>query len=292
MTIWLDVPARVLVLVGLTAALMVGGCARSQEDAIERRELPAVPQRAAQSAAESTAPGIETPAPASTPARPSMAPPTARGVTPVAPSEVRRPAGGWSADRYPRPEEVPLAPMGEVIGYSPVTKSPGYYPGNDPEADAVRTGRRQAPVIDFPFTGGMGSPEDLAIFILEALWKRDSRALQGVRVTLDEFSRIMWPEFPQSRPACNSTAEFAYFFLDRTCHQGIGTGLENWGGRDLRLDGIAYTVGRSPYTNFTLYDGVELHVSDVDGRTAVVRFARSFAERKGVWKVYTYKDKE
>jgi hypothetical protein len=182
--------------------------------------------------------------------------------------------------------------MGHAIGFSPVTQSPGYYPGDDPEADAVRTGRRKAPLIDVPFQGGMKSPEDLALYILDALRRRDSRSLQSVRVTLTEFSEIMWPEFPQSRPYCNSNAEFAYSYMDRTSVQGENLGLSNWGGLDLRLEGIAYPGGRSRYANFTLYNDVELHVRDAEGRSGVIRFVRCIAERKGVWKVYTYKDKE
>ena len=197
------------------------------------------------------------------------------------------------ADCYSiKPEDVPLAPMGEEPGYSPLTRSPGYYPPNDPEADAVQRGRRIAPKVDLPFTGGEGSPEKLALAILEGVRNGDSDALQTLRVTQKEFSEIMWREFPQSRPICNSDAETAYFYLDRECHSGIGLGLSHWGGQDLRLLGVTYSIGRAPYTNFTLYRGVQIHVILPNGEEGVVKFVRTFAERNGIWKVYAYKDKE
>jgi hypothetical protein len=206
-----------------------------------------------------------------------------------------RPAGApreGAGSLYPRPEEVPLAPMGEEIGPSPLTKAPGYHPPDDPEADAVRAGRRKAAVIDTPFTGGENSPEELAQDVLDALRTRDFNALQRLRVNPDEFAEIMWPEFPQSRPLCNNRVDDVFFFLDRTCHSGITLALSTWGGQDLRLLGITYEIGRAPYTNFTLYHGVNIHVLEPDGREAVIRSVRSLAERKGVWKIYSFKDKE
>jgi hypothetical protein len=300
--------ALILVLGGLAAALVLGGCDRNDAGVAARRESADVSDRPSPSPTESAAPAASALRPgAMAPSTPALAQKSERSTAPAgsvvaspagrgANAETSRPnsasADGRTTSSFPRPEDVPLAPMGHAIGFSPVTQSPGYYPGDDPEADAVRTGRRHAPLIDVPFKGGMKSPEDLALFILDALRKRDSRALQGVRVTSAEFSEIMWPEFPQSRPACNSTAEFAYSYMDRTSVQGASLGLSNWGGSDLRLEGITYPGGRSPYANFTLYNDVELHVRNAEGQPGVIRFVRCLAERKGVWKVYTYKDKE
>jgi hypothetical protein len=321
MTTLLDTRARGLaplraagsVLAGLLVIGLFSGCARNSDEVPGRRETSGAQIRQAPAPTESAASRVLSPAAVSPAGSAGAAAPGATSATsptpvnadariagatsraaggPESASPVMKGAGSGGPVAFPRPEDVPLAPMGDKIGYSPVTKSPGYYAGDDPEADAVRTGRRKAPVIDIPFTGGMGSAEELALYILDALRKNDSRALEAIRVTPDEFTRIMWPEFPQSRPYCNSTAEFAFFFLDRTSHQGVGLGMTTWGGKDLRLDGISYTGGRSVYTNFTLFNGVELQVSDPDGQAGVVRFAQCFAERKGSWKVYTYKDKE
>jgi hypothetical protein len=176
--------------------------------------------------------------------------------------------------------------MGEKIGFSPVTQSPGYVPPNDPEADAVRTGRRKAAKVDVPFTGGRSTPELLAQEILDALKANDFDALRALRVTEDEFTRIMYQEFPESRPICNSDAGTAYFFLDRTNHSGCSTGLTHWGGRD-------------PAARHPLHDRSgalhQLHAlprrrdprAESQGKR---KFARTFAGGS-TWKVYSFKDR-
>ncbi len=193
--------------------------------------------------------------------------------------------------RFPRPEEIQLAPMGQEITPSALTSSPGYVPPNDPEADAVRTGKRVVGKIDLPFTGGESTPERLAIRILAAVEASDMNALQALRVNADEFTQILWPEFPQSRPITNAKVGDVWFFLDQRCHGGISAGLTDWGGQKLELLGLTYEVGRAPYTNFTLYDGVRLHVRAESGEEFALKFVGTLAERNGVWKVYAYTDR-
>ena len=286
---------RGLVWLGVCAALVPAGCGRNAETA----DRPAKTVHASLVPDPAALGGKTAPAPAS----PARAPAPAQGGSipgdPDSPVSPEPAAAAQSAalagaghEGFPRPEDVPLAPMGETIGYSPVTKSPGYVPANDPEADAVRTGRRQAAKIDIPFTGSKSSPELLAEGILDALQARDIQGLLALGITSKEFADIMYPEFPESRPICNSDASTAFFFLDRTNHSGCNLGLSNWGGQDLQLQGIRYTVGRAPYTNFTLYRGVSIYVIRPNGEEGVIKFARTFAERNGTWKVYSYKDRE
>jgi len=202
-----------------------------------------------------------------------------------------RTVGVGESPRFQRPEDAPLAPMGMELTPSALVNSPGYTPPSDPEADAVRRGRRDVEPIDTPFTGGAPSPEALARKVLAALEAGDMDGLQALRVTGDEFAQILWPEFPQSRPITNNRVGDVYFFLDRRCHSGISTGLSDWGGEKLELRGLTYEVGRAPYTNFTLYDGVRIHVRRANGEEAVLKFVGTLAERKGVWKIYAYSDR-
>lgn len=240
-------------------------------------------------AAASVVAGVAT---AAEPTPPGRAASSAGAVPGPAGRVASAPNRARSVDPYPRPQDVPLAPMGHKKGPSPLTKAPGYYPADDPEAESFLTGRRHAAAVDIPFTDGESSPERLALAILDALRTNDSRALHALRVTESEYAKIMWPEFPESRPICNSNAHDTFFFLDRKCHQGVGLGLSTWGGQDLQLEGIAYAVGRAPYLNFTLYHGVQIHIRRPDGEEAVVKFVQAFAEHQGIWKIYNYQDKE
>jgi hypothetical protein len=264
------------------AALSGSGCQNRAADLESAKPL----RSESPSPAASVAAAPEVDAPAKTaPSKVAAAP------VPAIPATATSPVGS-EARRFPRPEDVPPAPMGETIGFSPVTQAKGYHPPDDPEADAVRTGRRVAKKVDIPFTGGLSSPEALAQAILDALRAEDVQALGLIRVTEKEFSEIMYPEFPESRPICNSDAATAFFFLDRTCHSGSSLGMTTWGRQHLELLGIEYAGGRSVYTNFTLYHGVHIHALNERGQEVVLKFARTFAERNGVWKVYGYKDKE
>src|SRR6185503_6980833 len=91
----------------------------------------------------------------------------------------------------------------QIQARSPLESSPGYYPPADPESLAAVNGRRDAPPVEGEFSGGAASLEDLAREILAGLEQNDERALHALRVTQDEFERIIWPEMPQSRPITN-----------------------------------------------------------------------------------------
>lgn len=299
-----------LLMVTVVMAAIVGGvlgtgCGRSHETATDAARAKAAAVRPAPAMTEAATPASSPSADATVrPAPPVVgneasassnraAPPAG-----VIPGEIEAKAAGPGAkarraeDPFPRPEDVPLAEMGHKKGPSPVVNSPGYYPPNDPEAESFFTGRRKAAAVDVPFTGGESSPERLALAILDALRTEDNKALHALRVTEDEFTKIMWLEFPQSRPICNSNAHDTFFFLDGKCRQGVGLGLSTWGGQEMRLLGIDYTAGRAPYLNFTLYHGVQIHVRMSNGEEAIIKFVQAFAERRGVWKVYNYQDKE
>ncbi len=186
---------------------------------------------------------------------------------------------------------IPHAPMGKKPpGPSPLENSPGYELPPDPERHTVETGRREVPKLDIAFETGAASADELIVLILEGLRTGDKELLKSLRVDFKEFSEILWPEFPQSRPATNLEPGNAWFFLDRESAAGMTRAIRRWVGRDFRLDTVEYETGFAPYTNFNLLHGIRLHVREPDGQKLVLRFAETFAECGGRWKVYTYKD--
>ena len=163
MTSKIDLVRRGLVLIAIAALAPGLGCSRNGESA-ERPAAKTTENHPVQAAMVPDPSALATKAavpPAATPAAAAAEP-----KAPAVPGDPDLPSADAASSRanagYPRPEDVPLAPMGEKIGFSPVTQSPGYVPANDPEADAVRTGRRKAAKIDVPFQGGRSTPELLA----------------------------------------------------------------------------------------------------------------------------------
>jgi hypothetical protein len=186
-------------------------------------------------------------------------------------------------------ETVPLAPMGVDPGRSILDGVENPDRVKDPEADAVRRGRRDAAPISRELSGSFASAEELARVLLEGVRDGDPKALHDLRVTNAEFETIFWPEFPQSRPATNLLPSDGWFFHDASCHDGVSEILSIFGGRDLTLFEVRCTRGRLDFANFDLYDGIAIDAIDSSGERVTIPWAVTFAERNGRWKIYMYK---
>jgi hypothetical protein len=168
---------------------------------------------------------------------------------------------------------------------------PGYVPLVDPESSAVVIGRRMnAALVRMPFTGGGSSMKALGEAIcrvLEDTPKLDS--LMMLAVGEDEFRRILWPEFPQSRPVTGLTADDGWGALYPRLLNGCNSALvEHAGGYyaflRFEVDSVA------TYRNFTLHSGVTMVVRDATGAERRMDWLRAIAERKGRYKIYSVRD--
>lgn len=173
---------------------------------------------------------------------------------------------------------------------SPLEHSPGYFPPDDPESMSVITGRREALPVTGEFTGGAPTFETLLQAVLVAIERGDEGTLHALRVSRAEFERYLWPEFPQSRPITNIQAEDAWTFVQSGSLAGASRAIGSYGGRRLTIRGIA-SSGPLPYTNFTLWRDIVLTARDESsGEIQTLRFLPAVAERRGRFKVFSYKD--
>ncbi|HEX7878627.1 MAG TPA: hypothetical protein VF720_04425, partial [Candidatus Eisenbacteria bacterium] len=94
---------------------------------------------------------------------------------------------------------------------------PDYHPGaDDPEADAARKGRREVPVSDRAFDiGGAPSLNDLVNLVVSGVDQAEGPTLERTAITRHDFETILWPEFPQSRPAAGVPSAEAWDFVHR-----------------------------------------------------------------------------
>jgi hypothetical protein len=173
---------------------------------------------------------------------------------------------------------------------SPLNRSPGYYPPDDPESLSVITGRRDAPAVALELSGGALSLEDFARLLLAGLQARDERAIHALRVTRREFDLILWPEFPESRPITRITSQDAWDLSEPTSRTGVARSVGLYGGRQLSL--VRVTASRrEAFRNFTLHREVTIEARDAgDGSIARIRFASTVVERRGRFKGLIYKD--
>lgn len=191
----------------------------------------------------------------------------------------------------PTPSGAP-SPMGMPSDHrGSVTLEPGYYPPNDPESSSVRIGRRaNALLVTKPFTGGARSLDELGQMVCHALDYAYADTLFSLAVREDEFRDILWPEFPQSRPATGITWQDGWLFLYGRLHQGCGQAIRDYGGHWYHFVRFDRDASTTHYKNFNLYDGLILVTRDDEGTIQKFRWLRAAVERKGRFKIYSTND--
>lgn len=183
------------------------------------------------------------------------------------------------------------AAAGTRVRAPSIRDSPGWYPPADPESLADRIGRRlDAPVVRARFTGGCRSLDELGRAVLWALHHADADSLRSLCVTREEFSDVMWREFPQSRPATGLTADDAWGALARRFSAGVHGAVVEHAGRPLRFRRIERTDSTRHYRNFRLHNGVIIVAVNERGEEERLRFVRAAAERQGRFKIQSTTD--
>jgi hypothetical protein len=200
------------------------------------------------------------------------------------------PDAGHDESPLPAFPESPLR-TAHAAGRSPLENSPGYFPPDDPESASVRLGRREAPPVEGEFRGGAASLEDFARAFLDGLNSKDTRALEALRVTKNEFVTFLWREFPESRPITHITADDAWGLANPTSVSAMNRAMGEHGGRDLRLVRVDRERTQE-FTNFDLVRGVAITArSESTGELHVIKTAPSVAVRHGRYKALLYRDK-
>jgi hypothetical protein len=172
-----------------------------------------------------------------------------------------------------------------------VRDTPGYVPLADPDSAAERLGRRPgAPAVSMPFKGGAKSLEALGRAICGALHGDTPDSLLRLCVSEDEFRDILWPEFPQSRPATGLRWDDAWPVLWGRLNGGSVSEVLEHGSRVYTLLRVEQTGATAEYRNFKLHPGLVIVARDDQGQERRFDWIRSVAERKGRFKVYSMRD--
>ena len=171
-----------------------------------------------------------------------------------------------------------------------VKDSPGYRPPSDPDSVAEQLGRRPAaPIVRTPFTGGAKSLKALGEAVLGAFHAESVDSLLRLCLTPEEFRDILWPEFPQSRPATGLRWDDAWPVLHGRLNGGSLASVREFGGHHYTLLRVE-TKAVVPYKNFKLHNGITIVARDDEGREVRYTAVRSVAERRGRFKIYSMFD--
>jgi len=172
-----------------------------------------------------------------------------------------------------------------------VKDSPGYVPAVDPDSMAEKLGRRpDAALVDVPFTGGARSMDALARAIAGAFHAESVDSMLALCVNSKEFREILWPEFPQSRPATGVRWDDAWEILWGRLNGGSVAAVRENGGHVYTLVRVERTAATVNYKNFKLHNGITLVLKDDEGQVKRLSWIRSVAERKGRFKIYSMSD--
>ena len=167
---------------------------------------------------------------------------------------------------------------------------PGYIRPVDPESMSVLIGRRaNAPVVSKPFKGGFRTIDDLGRAVCRVLHKNDRDSLLAMCVSVDEFTDIMWLEFPQSRPATGVQWQDAWTMHYARIHAGSSHAVRDYGGHIYQFIGFARDSVMH-YKNFSLHNHLILVAKDDLGDVQKWHWLRSVAERKGRFKIWSTED--
>ncbi|TPW17631.1 MAG: hypothetical protein FD129_301 [bacterium] len=168
---------------------------------------------------------------------------------------------------------------------------PDYKPGaDDPEAEAAVRGYRTVPVRDRTFeSGGAASLADLVQMVATGIDLGDGVLLDRSAVNFDDFQAILWPEFPQSRPAAGVPINEAWDFLRRRHLASFNRTTGEYHGKGLKVASIK--VGNVVnYTNFKLHDEMEVTLVDAAGDPIQFDMIRTVVECRGRFKLYSTRD--
>lgn len=172
-----------------------------------------------------------------------------------------------------------------------IEDSPGYVRAVDPESSSVRLGRRlDAPRVSQLFQGGAPSLDALGRAVCRALHHGNADSLRLLCVRMDEFRDILWPEFPQSRPATGLTSEDAWRVLDVRLLGGCNGAVREHGGHHLEFLRFEHMDSTAVYKNFRLHNGLMMVAKNDAGEVERFGWLRSVAERKGRFKIYSMRD--
>ena len=172
-----------------------------------------------------------------------------------------------------------------------VRDTPGYVPLADPDSAAERLGRRpNVLLVSMPFTGGAKSLEALGRAVCGALHGDTPDSLLRLCVSEEEFRDILWPEFPQSRPATGLGWEDAWPVLWGRLNGGSVSAVRERGSRVYTLLRVEQAGATTEYRNFKLHAGFVIVARDDEGHEQRFDWIRSVAERKGRFKIYSMRD--
>lgn len=122
--------------------------------------------------------------------------------------------------------------------------------------------------------------------VLVALEKGDRAALEQMRMTREEYERLIWPQLPESN---DLTFEYAWSLNQHNSIAALDRALEQFTGVRLALEDVRFAEPAEEYTGFTLHLGARVIARRLrDGMLGELTVLDAMVEMGGRWKLLNF----
>lgn len=134
------------------------------------------------------------------------------------------------------------------------------------------------------------SPEELGRAVVEVLNSSDVEGMHRLRVTREDYTKLIYPGFEASHYRSGFPADFAWENLNKKCLEGAKKWIRHHGGQDLEFVSIRFEKPTESFDGFQRHPGTVLTVRKPGEDPFELRILGSVIEAEGTHKFLSYDD--
>lgn len=132
------------------------------------------------------------------------------------------------------------------------------------------------------------SPFEAVNAVLASISRNEQVRARAAAVSRDEFTRVVWPELPVSRPGSTFTADFVWQQHALREEFSFAKAWKRHAGRAYQLTAVDLGSSVSDHATFRVYTRPVLKVIDEHGEERSLRLIGSIIEQDGRYKIYGF----
>jgi hypothetical protein len=133
-----------------------------------------------------------------------------------------------------------------------------------------------------------GSATETAEAFLDALAADDFERMRATALSEREFSDVVWPELPSSRPDRNLPLDYAWRDLNQKSWGSLRRVAHRHGGKRYRLERVEFLGETTEYVTFAVHREARLLLTGEQGERLRLSLFGSMIERGGRWKLFSF----
>jgi hypothetical protein len=160
----------------------------------------------------------------------------------------------------------------------------------EPEAEPAADASAESSLPPVVLRGGATDLGSLAGRAVEAIGRRDTLALEALRLTEHEHNDLVFPRLPAGQPPQNFPVDIAWANIRTRNSVAVLKLFEQYGGKDLALSTIECLGETERFEGFDVATDCWTEFIDADGGTHRVQLFRHVVSADGRLKVFRYYD--